>query len=143
MAALAGGRKRRGARRCERKTRRIVAVRDYRYSTDGLVIRDDDGDLHRYCRHAWKNIDASSDEAGYRQHVFVAVVIRDARDARIDRSFGRGAVTREMRVHLARVVMGCLVVVQMDVCHRSGDGAHLNGDGQDRCEATAQHKRIL
>lgn len=133
MAALAGGRKRRGARRCEGETRRIVAVRDYGYSTDGLLIGDDDGDLHRYCRHARKDIDAGSDEAGYRQHVFVAVVIGDARDAGIDRSFVRCAVTREMRVHLARVVMGCLVVVEMDVRHRSGDGAHLDRDGQNRC----------
>ena len=35
-------------------------------------------------------------------------------------------MAREMRVHLPRVVMGSLVVVQMDVCHRSGDGAHLD-----------------
>jgi hypothetical protein len=34
-----------------------------------------------------------------------------------------------MRVHLPRVVMGSLVVVQMDVRHRSGDGAHLDCNG--------------
>jgi hypothetical protein len=38
-------------------------------------------------------------------------------------------MAREMRVHLARVVMGRLVVVEMDVCHRSGDGAHLDCNG--------------
>ena len=108
-------------------------MRDYGYSTDSFVIRDDDRNLRRYCRHARKDIDAGSDEAGYRQHVFVAVVIGDARDAGIDRSFVRCAVTREMRVHLPRVVMGGFVVVEMDVRHRSGDGAHLDRDGQNRC----------
>ena len=43
----------------------------------------------------------------------------------VDRSRGC-TMAREMRMHLPRVVMGSLVVVQMDVCHRSGDGAHLN-----------------
>jgi len=46
----------------------------------------------------------------------------------VDRSRGC-SMTRKMRVHLPRVVMGRLVVVQMDVCHRSGDGAHLDCNG--------------
>lgn len=129
MAALTGGRKGWGARRSERKTWRIVAVRDYRYSADSLLIGDDDRDLCWYRRHAWKGIDAGGDEAGYRQHTFIAIVIGHARNVGIDRAFGRCAMTREVRVHLPCVVMGCLVVVQMDVRHRSGDGAHLDGDG--------------
>ena len=46
----------------------------------------------------------------------------------VDRSRGC-TMAREMRVHLPRVVMGSLVVVQMDVRHRSGDGAHLDCNG--------------
>jgi hypothetical protein len=38
-------------------------------------------------------------------------------------------VTRKMRVHLPRVVVSGLVVVEMHVRHRSGDGAHLDGNG--------------
>ena len=129
MAALTGGRKRRGARRCERKTRWVVAVRDYRYSTDCLFIRNDDRDLDWYRRYAWVDVDARRDEAGYRQHSFVAVVITDRRNVRIDRLGCGRAMTREMRLHLARVMMSGLVVVEMDVRHRSGDGAHLDGDG--------------
>src|SRR5262245_13016355 len=129
MAALTGGRKRRGARRCERKPRRVVTVRDYWYSANGLFVGDNDRDLYRYRCDARKDIDACGNEPRYRQHMLVAVVIGDAWNAEIDRSLGRCAVTREMRVHLSCVVMSGLVVVQMDVRHRSGDSAHLDGDG--------------
>ena len=46
-----------------------------------------------------------------------------------NRSSGWRTVAGEMRVHLPCVVMGGLVIVQMDVCHRSGDGAHLDCNG--------------
>ena len=47
----------------------------------------------------------------------------------VNRSSGWRTVAGEMRVHLPCVVMGGLVIVQMDVCHRSGDGAHLDCNG--------------
>jgi hypothetical protein len=48
-----------------------------------------------------------------------------------------------MRVHLARVMVGCVVVVEMNVRHRRGDGAHLNRKGYDGCQTAAQHTAIL
>jgi hypothetical protein len=48
-----------------------------------------------------------------------------------------------MRVHLSRVVVSGLVVVEMHVRHRSGDGAHLNGNGQDGRETSTQQSRFL
>ncbi len=49
--------------------------------------------------------------------------------SKVNGSSGRRTVAGEMCVHLPRVVMGGLVIVQMDVCHRSGDGAHLDCNG--------------
>ena len=66
------------------------------------------------------------DETGDRQHSFVAIVITEARNVGVNASSGWRTVTGEMCVHLPRVMMGGLVIVQMDVCHRSGDGAHLD-----------------
>ena len=47
----------------------------------------------------------------------------------VNASSGWRTVAGEMCVHLPRVMMGGLVIVQMDVCHRSGDGAHLDCNG--------------
>ena len=69
------------------------------------------------------------DETGDRQHSFVAIVITEARNVGVNGSSGWRTVAGEMRVHLPRVVMGGLVIVQMDVRHRSGDGAHLDCNG--------------
>ncbi|HVQ12369.1 MAG TPA: hypothetical protein VMS40_02215, partial [Vicinamibacterales bacterium] len=99
-------------------------MRDHRDSADCLLIRNDDGDLYRNRRNAWKSVDARGDEAGYGQHSFVLVIVTETRNVGIDRSRCGCTVTREMRMHLPRVVMGCLVVVEMDVRHRSGNGAH-------------------
>jgi hypothetical protein len=106
-----------------------VAVRDYRDSAGCLFIRDDDRDLDRYGDHTGKRIDACGDETGYRQHSFVAVVIGEAWAVEIDRPRCGRTVTRKVRVHLPRVVVSGLVVVEMHVRHRSGDGAHLDGNG--------------
>lgn len=104
-------------------------MRDYRYSADRLFVGDNDRDFDWDRGDTGERLNAGRNEAGYRQHPFVAVVVTEARNVRIDRSCGGCVVTREMRMHLPRVVMGGLVVIEVDVRHRSGDGAHLHGNG--------------
>ena len=106
-----------------------MTVGDYRDSTDCFFVGDDDRDLDRYGDRTRERVYAGGDETRHRQHSFVAVVIGQARDVGIDRSCCGRTVTREMRVHLARVVVSGLVVVEMHVRHRSGYGAHLDGNG--------------
>ncbi len=116
---------------------------DYRYSAYCLFIGDDDGDLDRYRCDAGIDVHARRDKTGYRQHMFVAVIVCDARNVRIDGVCGSGTMMRKMRMHLPRVVMSRFVVVEMDVRHRSGDGAYLDSDCQDGCKTTVQHIAIL
>jgi len=118
-------------------------VRDNRDSADRFFVRDDDRDLCGDRCHTGKGIDSRRDEARDRQHSLVAVIVADKRSVRIDRSCGRRTVTREMRVHLTCMVMGCLVVVEVHVRHRSGHSAHLHGNGQNTGKPPAQHKAIL
>jgi hypothetical protein len=106
-----------------------VTVSDYCDSADCDFIRDDDRDRDRHRHHTWEGFDARCDETRDGQHPFVTVVIVEDRNAGIDRSCCGCTVTRQMRVHLPRVVVRGLVVVEMDVRHRSGDGAHLNCNG--------------
>ena len=98
------------------------------YAADRHVVWDDDRHFDRDRGYSRKCVDACGNETGNRQHSFVAIVITEARNMEVDRSRGC-TMAREMRVHLPRVVMGSLVVVEMDVCHRSGDGAHLDCNG--------------
>lgn len=104
-------------------------MRDYRYSADGYFIRYDDRDFDRYGDDTRERIHARGDEARHGQHVFVAVVISEARNVKIGWARRRRPVTRKMRVHLPRVVVRSFVVVEMHVRHGSGDGAHLNCNG--------------
>lgn len=104
-------------------------MRDYSDSADRFFIGDDNGDLDRYGGHAREGVHAGGDETRHGQHAFVAVVIGEARSVGIDRSRCGRTVTRKMRMHLSRVVVGGLVVVEMHVRHRSGNGAHLDGNG--------------
>ena len=104
-------------------------MRDYRYSADGYFIQYDDRDFGRYGDDTRESIHARGNEARHGQHVFVAVVISEARNVGIDWSRCGCPVTRKMRVHLPRVVVRSFVVVEMHVRHRSGDGAHLNCNG--------------
>ena len=106
-----------------------MTVCDYRDSAGCCFIGDDDRSLDRYGDHTRERIHARGDETRHRQHSFVAVVISEARDVKIDWSRCGRTVTRKMRVHLPCVVVSGLVVVEMHVCHRSGGGAHLDGNG--------------
>lgn len=104
-------------------------MRDNRDSADRFFVGDDDRDLCGDRCHTGEGIDSRRDEARDRQHSLVAVIVADKRSVGIDRSCGRRTVTREMRVHLTCMVMGCLVVVEVHVRHRSGHSAHLHGNG--------------
>ena len=104
-------------------------MRDYWDSADCCFIGDDDRDLDRYGDHTREGIHARRDETRHRQDSFVAVVIGEAWDVEIGGSGCGCTVTRQMRMHLPRVVVSGLVVVEMHVRHRSGDGAHLDGNG--------------
>lgn len=104
-------------------------MRDNRYTADRFFVGDDDRDLEGDCCYTGERINSRRDEARDRQHSLVAVIVADKRSVGIDRSCRGRTVTREMRVHLSCMVMGCLVIVQVHVRHRSGHSAHLHGNG--------------
>jgi len=118
-------------------------VGDYRDSADWFFIGDDDRDLDRDGGHTRECIHARRDETRDGQHVLVAIVIVETRDVRIDGSSGGRTVTRQMRVHLPRVVVRSVVVVEMHVRHRSGHGAHVDGNGEEARKTPTQHTSIL
>ena len=120
-----------------------MTVGDYWNSADCLFIGDDDRDLDRDGGHARECIHARRDETRNGQHVLVAIVIVETRDVRIDDSRGGRTVTRQMRVHLPRVVVSSVVVVEMHVRHRSGHGAHVDSNGEQTRKTPTQHTSIL
>ena len=115
-----------------------MTVCDERDSIDRPVLSDDDADLGRDGEHTWERVHTGGDEPANREDAFVSLVFVQAR-----RRQWCGNVTvvrREMRMHLSRVVIVGIVVVQMDVDHRRRDGTRLNRQSQKARDKVPHHE---
>jgi len=115
-----------------------VSVGDVRNAADRYIFENYDCGLDRCRRDAREHVRARRDEARDCEHTLV-VVIDQTRTMR-GRQWGDvSGMAREMRMHLTRVMVIGIVVVQVHVHHGRGDRACLNGDGQEACDNLPHH----
>ena len=112
-------------------------------ATYGDILENEDRCFNRRSRDAGEHVCARCNEARDGEHALVFVVIDQARAVSVEQWGGVPRMTREMRMHLTRVVMIGVVVVEVHVHHRRGDRARLNGDGQEARDNLPYHVTIL
>jgi hypothetical protein len=104
-----------------------VSVGDVRNAANPYIFENDNCSLDRCRRDAGEHVRARRDESRNCEHTLV-VVIDQTRTMSGKPWSDVSGMAREMRMHLTRVVVIGVVVVQVHVHHRRGDRACLNGD---------------